>query len=206
MMLRLDEYVFHRLQSHKIGHICCVPGDFNLNLLDHIDSVPDLIWVDTGNELNAAYSAHVYARCRSLPAVVVVTYGVGESSAINAIGGADAEHLPVIYIIETTSWAAQTVSLLNHHTLSDGLYNGIFGKISDPLTIGKTHLQDDALFTQEIDRVIATCVRIDMPVCLYVPIDTPDFLVDASALSEPWDIKIVNDQQKDTEALFKESI
>ena len=78
----LGKYIFERIRNLGIEHIFGVPGDFNLNLLDHLSS-SNLQWVGTCNELNAAYAADGYARIRGLPGVLITTYGVGELSAID---------------------------------------------------------------------------------------------------------------------------
>ncbi|RVX74083.1 hypothetical protein B0A52_01915 [Exophiala mesophila] len=89
----LGGYIFQRIRSLGIKSIFGCPGDYNLNLLDHLYPVEGLKWIGTCNELNAAYAADGYARTRGLPGVLVTTYGVGELSAINGIGGARSERL-----------------------------------------------------------------------------------------------------------------
>ena len=63
-------------------------------------------WVGCCNELNAGYAADGYARIRGVGAIST-TYGVGELSAINAIAGAYAEHLPVFHLVGMPNMAAQ---------------------------------------------------------------------------------------------------
>lgn len=55
-------------------------------------------WVGTTNELNAGYAADGYARLRGM-AALCTTFGVGELSAINAVAGSYAEHVPVVTMI-----------------------------------------------------------------------------------------------------------
>jgi alpha-keto-acid decarboxylase len=55
-----------------------VPGDYTLTLL------------------NAGYAADGYARMGGIGALCT-TFGVGELSAINAVAGSYAEHLPVVH-------------------------------------------------------------------------------------------------------------
>ena len=55
-----------------------VPGDYTLTLL------------------NAGHAADGYARMRGIGALCS-TFGVGELSAINAVAGSYAEHLPVVH-------------------------------------------------------------------------------------------------------------
>lgn len=71
-----------------------VPGDFTLKALDHLKA-SKLRWIGGCNELNAGYAADGYARIKGASALFT-TYGVGELSAINAIAGSYAEHVPVV--------------------------------------------------------------------------------------------------------------
>lgn len=195
----LGEYIFRRLYGLGIRHIFGVPGDFNLNLLDHLDSVDGLHWIGTRNELNGAYAADGYARVRGLPGVLITTYGVGELSAINGIGGAVAEWVPIIHIVGMTARGVQKARLMIHHTLGEGVDHGIFREISKPVSAATAFLGDDATFTDEVDRVIEVCCKTKLPVYLYVPIDTPDILVDAGRLQTPLETAITNQGKEDVE-------
>lgn len=194
----LGEYIFRRLHGLGINHIFGVPGDFNLNLLDHVDSVEGLSWIGTCNELNGAYAADGYARCRQLPGVVITTYGVGELSAINGIGGAYSEYVPVIHIVGTTARAAQKARLMIHHTLGEGLDHAVYRDVSRPLCAASEFLANDTEFTAQVDHVIQVCFRTKLPVYLYVPIDTPDILVDGGRLQKPLDL-VINNAGKERE-------
>jgi pyruvate decarboxylase len=196
----LGEYLFRRLSQLSISHIFGVPGDFNLNLLDHIDSVPSLTWVGTRNELNGAYAADGYARTSGRPGVLVTTFGVGELSAINGIGGSVAEYVPIIHISGMTARKAQQARLMIHHTLGEGREHTIFTEVSKPLSAATAVLMDnEAEWTAEIDRVIEVAFKRKLPVYLYIPIDVPDILVDASRLETPLDLEIRNAGKEERE-------
>ncbi|WP_351229680.1 thiamine pyrophosphate-binding protein [Streptomyces sp. NPDC002133] len=96
-----------------------MPGDYNMEFLDHVVDHDRISWVGNANELDAAYAADGYARVNGAGALVT-TYGVGELSAINGIAGAYAEYVPVIHIVGAPSTAAQKAGALLHHTLGDG--------------------------------------------------------------------------------------
>jgi pyruvate decarboxylase len=66
--ISLGAYIFRRIRQLGINHVFGCPGDFNLNLLDHLYTVDDLEWVGTCNELNGAYAADGYARSRDCQA------------------------------------------------------------------------------------------------------------------------------------------
>ena len=61
----------------------CVPGDYNLVLLDQFLLEKKLRMINCCNELNAGYAADGYARAKGV-AVLCVTFTVGGLSAINA--------------------------------------------------------------------------------------------------------------------------
>jgi pyruvate decarboxylase len=196
----LGAYIFHRLAQLGVSHIFGCPGDFNLNLLDHLYTVPPMKWIGTCNELNGAYAADGYARVRGIPGVLITTYGVGELSAINGIAGAYSEHVPIIHIVGTTSRLARRDRIMIHHTLDENWDHDTFQKMSEPVRTGHAFLLEDASFTGDVDSVIETCVKTRRPVYLYVPMDVPDILVDSEPLQSPLDFEITSqgdDRQED---------
>ena len=96
-MYTVGSYLAARLSQIGLRHHFAVAGDFNLVLLDQLLKNKELEQVYCCNELNCGYSAEAYARACGA-AAAVVTFSVGGLSAINAIGGAYAENLPVILV------------------------------------------------------------------------------------------------------------
>lgn len=70
------DYLLDRLAGCGIGHLFGVPGDYNLQFLDHVIAHRDVCWVGCANELNAAYAADGYARLAGAGALLT-TFGVG---------------------------------------------------------------------------------------------------------------------------------
>lgn len=202
----LAAYVFRRLHQLGISHIFGCPGDFNLNFLDHLYTVPSMKWIGTCNELNGAYAADGYARERGLPGVLVTTYGVGELSAINGVSGAYSEHIPIIHIVGTTSRLARRDRIMIHHTLAENWDHDTFQKMSEPVRSAVAFLIHDDTFTKDVDRVIKDCVKSRHPVYLYIPMDVPDLLVDATPLAMPLDLEITNEGLEDLEETIVEDI
>src|SRR5262249_7306805 len=91
------EYILGRLHQIGITDVFGVRGDFAFPIQDAIVGHPDINWIGCCNELNAGYAADGYARIRGV-AALSTTYGVGELSAISAVAGSYAEHLPVFHI------------------------------------------------------------------------------------------------------------
>ena len=205
--ISLGDYMFRRLLDLGIRHVFGVPGDFNLHLLDHVYSVPEITWVGTCNELNGAYAADGYARIKGHPAALVTTFGVGELSAMNGIAGAYSEHVPIIHIVGMTSRIAQEERIMIHHTLDQGWDHTTFTRMSEPIRSTFAILTDERKAAKEIDRVCEAAYKIRRPVYLFVPMDMPDILIDASPLESPLDLVIRNSSEADenaaTEALLE---
>ncbi len=113
------EHVLSRLQDIGITAVFGVPGDYSFPVNDAICHQPGMQWIGCANELNAAYAADGYARIKGA-AAVCTTYGVGELSAINAIAGSYAEHLPVFHLVGAPNASTQAKRALMHHTLGNG--------------------------------------------------------------------------------------
>lgn len=69
------DYLLDRLTDCGADHLFGVPGDYNLQFLDHVIDSPDICWVGCANELNASYAADGYARCKGF-AALLTTFGV----------------------------------------------------------------------------------------------------------------------------------
>jgi TPP-dependent 2-oxoacid decarboxylase len=92
----VGDYLAGRLVEAGVDRVFGVPGDYTLTLLDYLIAAPGLEWTGCANELNAGYAADGYARMRGIGALCT-TFGVGELSAINAVAGSFAEHVPVVH-------------------------------------------------------------------------------------------------------------
>lgn len=147
----VGDYLLDRLAELGISEIFGVPGDYNLEFLDHIIAHPSLRWVGNANELNAGYAADGYGRLRGMSALVT-TFGVGELSAANAIAGSYAEQVPVVHIVGGPSKDAQGTRRALHHSLGDGDFEHFF-RVSREITCAQANLMP-ATARREIDRVL----------------------------------------------------
>jgi TPP-dependent 2-oxoacid decarboxylase len=148
----VGDYLLDRLAELGVSEIFGVPGDYNLEFLDHIVAHPAIRWVGSANELNAGYAADGYGRLRGMSALVT-TFGVGELSATNAIAGSYAEHVPVVHIVGGPSKDAQATRRALHHSLGDGDFEHFF-RISREITCAQANLMP-ATARREIDRVLS---------------------------------------------------
>ncbi|EAB3275145.1 alpha-keto acid decarboxylase family protein [Salmonella enterica] len=162
------DYLLDRLAGCGIGHLFGVPGDYNLQFLDHVIDHPTLRWVGCANELNAAYAADGYARMSGAGALLT-TFGVGEVSAINGIAGSYAEYVPVLHIVGAPCSAAQQRGELMHHTLGDGDFRHFY-RMSQAISAASAILDEqNACF--EIDRVLGEMLAARRPGYIMLPAD-----------------------------------
>lgn len=145
------DYLLDRLAECGIRHLFGVPGDFTLGFLDHVERHPHLEWVGTANELGAGYAADGYARLNGL-AALSTTFGVGELSAIGAVAGSAAEHVPVLHLVGAPTTGTQSAGRATHHTLGDGDFEH-FAHMTAEITAaqGRPNAED---YAEVIDRVV----------------------------------------------------
>ncbi|WFD27078.1 pyruvate decarboxylase [Malassezia nana] len=184
----LGDFICQRLLQLKTTHVFGLPGDYNMQLLDHIEDTEGLKWVGCANELNASYAVEGYARATGRPATLVTTFGVGELSALNGIAGSYAEQFPIIHIVGMPPSQKQESHLWMHHTLGGNLFDA-YVKMSqhiscDTAIIGwtKRDLQNAA---PTIDRVLTSLVTTRRPVYLGIPVDLFDMDVPTEELETP---------------------
>lgn len=164
----LAEYLWKRLTQLGLGSVHGVPGDYNLTLLDYLDST-GIHWVGNANELNSGYAADGYARIKGIGALVT-SFGVGELSAINAIAGAYSEKAPVVHIVGTPPVAAQKAGACLHHSLGDGNFRA-FADMYKLVTVSQANLMDPSTAPQLIDATLKECLRQSRPVYIEIPSD-----------------------------------
>jgi indolepyruvate decarboxylase len=176
MKTTVGDFLISRLKEVGIGHVFGVPGDFNLQFLDQIGRDGGLGFVGCCNELNAGYAADGYARLRGASALLL-TYGVGDLSALCAIAGAAAEHVPVICITGAPPLEKMRKGLPLHHTLGEGNYTDVMTCLAQ-FTAAQARLTPETA-AAEIDRVIRTAVEARRPVYLQLPSDVSHVEIEA---------------------------
>lgn len=113
----IGDYLAERLAQIGCRHHFVVPGDYNLILLDKLQSNPELKEIGCTNELNCSMAAEGYARANGVSACVV-TFSVGAISAFNGTGSAYSENLPLILISGSPNTNDAGQFHLLHHTLA----------------------------------------------------------------------------------------
>lgn len=207
-MVPLGEYLFRRLVTARpaMKTIFGIAGDFNLSLMEHLyaPAVEEkLRFVGACNELNAGYTADGYAAVSGGLSAVITTFGVGETSALNAICGAFAEYRPVLQIVGCTpSVAAKAaaentdpLSIHNFHHLVQSKNplqspdHDVYKKMASAVSVAQETLVagDAAANVGKIDRVLKAVIRESRPGFIYVPSDLPNMPIPEEMLNLPFD-------------------
>ena len=160
-MYTVGSYLAARLSQIGLKHHFAVAGDFNLVLLDELLKNKDLEQVYCCNELNCGYAAEGYARACGA-AAAVVTFSVGGLSAINAIGSAYAENLPVILVSGAPNTNDRATEHLIHHTLATHDFSYQL-EIAKRLTIAAVTITSPIDAPHQIDYAIRTALREKKP-------------------------------------------
>jgi indolepyruvate decarboxylase len=174
--ITIGDYLITRLKEAGIEHLIGVPGDFNLAFLEQVLAHEGMEWVGACNELNAAYAADGYARMRGAGALLV-TYGVGDLSALNGIAGAAAEHVPLICISGVPPLDAIRNRHVLHHTAGTGGFEDVMNCLAQ-FTAAQARITP-ANAAIEIDRLVRTALREQQPVYLQLPSDITYLEIDA---------------------------
>jgi len=190
--ISIGNYLLTRLEECGIRCVFGVPGDFNLTTLEQLTNRESMEWVGCCNELNAAYAADAYARMQGA-AALMVTYGVGDLSAINGIAGSFAEHVPVICISGIPPLHALRKRLLLHHTSGTGNLEDVLHCMAQ-FTAAQARITP-ANAAAEIDRVLTTAMREKRPVYLQIPSDIAHLEIAAPRQPLDWVSRLADPAQ-----------
>ncbi|GBQ55868.1 pyruvate decarboxylase [Acetobacter indonesiensis NRIC 0313] len=166
MTYTVGMYLADRLAQIGLKHHFAVAGDYNLVLLDQLLTNKDMQQIYCCNELNCGFSAEGYARAHGA-AAAVVTFSVGAISAMNAIGGAYAENLPVILISGSPNSNDYGSGHILHHTIGSTDY-GYQMEMVKHVTCAAESITDAASAPAKIDHVIRTALRESKPAYLEI--------------------------------------
>ncbi|TRU83381.1 MAG: alpha-keto acid decarboxylase family protein [Microcystis novacekii Mn_MB_F_20050700_S1] len=188
-------YLAERLVQIGVKHHFVVPGDYNLVLLDQFLKNQNLLQVGCCNELNCGFAAEGYARANGL-GVAVVTYSVGALSALNAIGGAYAENLPVILVSGAPNTNDYSTGHLLHHTMGTQDLTYML-EIARKLTCAAVSITSAEDAPEQIDQVIRTALREQKPAYIEIACN-----IAAAPCASPGPVSaIINEAPSDAETL-----
>ena len=177
MTTTVADHLLDRLAELGVEHIFGVPGDYTLGLLDHVIAHERVgVGRHAPTSSTPATRPTATAALRGIGALMT-TFGVGELSAINAITGSFAEHVPVIHIVGSPSSGTQAAQRIVHHSLGDGVFTH-FLEMHAAITCARAALTP-ANAAVEIDRVL-TAVRDErLPGYLLLPADVGEAALDS---------------------------
>jgi indolepyruvate decarboxylase len=172
----LGEHVVEALRRRGVRHAFGVPGDFILGLY-RIGAARGLTMVNSTREEAAAYAADGYARERGLGAVVT-TFGVGALATVAALGGANAERVPVALVAGAPGRGERDGRRL-HHTPGDDI--DAPRRAIAQVTCAAVVLDDPDTAVARLEEVLDRCMHEHRPVYLELPRDLIDEPVGAPA-------------------------
>ncbi|WP_263851173.1 thiamine pyrophosphate-binding protein, partial [Apilactobacillus quenuiae] len=167
-MYTLADYLVDVIKYMGSDEIFGVPGDYNLDFLDHITNRDDMKWAGNANELNAAYMADGYARKKGF-ASLVTTFGVGDLSSDNGLAGSLAENVPVLSIVGAPTTDNIDKHLLVHHTFGDGEFKK-FTKMHKDMGLKVKDLSFNNP-VDDINEIVKYMIRTGKPAYITLPID-----------------------------------
>ena len=174
--------------KHELG-----PEELIYGLVATLVAVPHSVYCC--NELNCGYSAEGYARACGA-AAAVVTFSVGGLSAINAIGGAYAENLPVILVSGAPNSNDRATEHLIHHTLATHDWSYQF-EIAKKLTCAAVSINSATDAPHQIDHAIRNALREKKPAYIEIACN-----VASTPCAAPGPISaILSDEPSDPETL-----
>lgn len=168
LKITVASYIVNRLSALGIDKVFGVPGDYPFPILDAIEANTSIDWVGCSNELNASFAADGYARSKGA-AILSVTYGVGELSAVNGLMSCMAERVPVFAIVGSPSRRITQLKLIGKHTLGDGIY-GNYEPIMQAVSCVHAFITPENAVS-EMERVIREALAQSRPAYIVVPQD-----------------------------------
>ena len=135
-------------------------------MLDALLKEPALKMINCCNELNAGYAADGYARIHGVSALIV-TFGVGALSAINAVAGAYSENLPIIVVAGAPNTNSIEDAEILHHTLATE-NNDYVRQMFAQVTAHTVHIHKPCDAPAQIDEAISIAIKQKKPVYIEV--------------------------------------
>lgn len=165
----IGEYLVDALRERGVEHVFGVPGDFILRFFQ-IGAERGLTMVNATREEAATYAADGYAREKGLGAAAV-TFGVGTLAPLAALGGANAEHVPVVLIGGGPGLGERDGRQIHHMPTED---MNTSRRMAEEITAAAVLLDDPEEAFEKIDTALDLCQQTLRPVFLEIPRDQFD--------------------------------
>lgn len=194
----VGSYLAQRLEEVGVRDYFAIPGDFNLSLLDEMLKNPRLKMINCCNELNAGYAADGYARENGV-AALLLTFGVGGLSAVNAVAGAFAEDLPVIVVSGGPNVSSLMENRTLHHTLAQPEEGGKFVlSVYKEITAHAVVIREASTAAFRIDEAIRIALSARKPVYIEIACNLASAMI-----SKPNTLDLAPTRQSDPSSLQK---
>ena len=193
-MTTVGSYLVTRFKNIGLSHYFAIPGDYNLALLDELLKEPTVQMINCCNELNAGYAADGYARINGA-AALILTFGVGALSAINAVAGAYSENLPLIVIAGSPNTNSIQDAEILHHTLATE-HNDYVRQMFAHVTVHTVWIHRPSDAPAQIDKAIALALEHKKPVYIEIACN-----ISALEVSAPTNRSFARPQVSDKTAL-----
>ncbi|QAU23675.1 alpha-keto acid decarboxylase family protein [Dyella sp. M7H15-1] len=158
------DYLLTRLKQLDVTDIFQIPGDYVKEFTQALEHFDGINTIGAINELDAAYAADAYARCRGL-AAVSLQFGVSTFSALNAIAGAWVERSPIVMISATPGADMRDITdmydVLFHHSTGD---LDADRKVYENVTVKAITLRSNVDAPGQIDELLVDALTDRRPV------------------------------------------
>lgn len=94
----IGDYLARELAAHGVRQVFGYPGAAVIPLMESIDKNPNLTWITTRNEANAALAASACAKLTGSVSVCVATSGPGATNLVTGLADAQADRAPLVAI------------------------------------------------------------------------------------------------------------
>lgn len=96
--IKVSDYIISFLQSQKINHVFCVPGDANLHLMDSVGRDEAINYTCFHTERDAAIAADAYSKLKGDCGVLFTSSGASGTNALTGLANAWTDSSPLIVI------------------------------------------------------------------------------------------------------------
>ena len=166
--MNLARTLLQALHDHGAREVFGIPGDFALPFFKEVEASNILPLFTLSHEPAVGFAADAAVRYRGGLGVAAVTYGAGALNMVNPIATAYAEKSPLV-VISGAPGAAEGVGGLGLHHQVKRLDSQF--AVMREVTCAQTVLNDPLTASNEIARVLRTCLDRSRPVYIEVPRD-----------------------------------
>ena len=164
--ITIGEYLIQRLIKHGLHHAFGIPGDYVLGFYKLLEE-SQIKMINTCDEQGAGFAANAYALVCGLGAVCI-TYDVGGLKVVNTTAQAYAEESPVVVISGAPGVKEQLGNPLLHHKVKN--FDTQL-KVFEQITVAQAVLDNPAVASQQINRVLSAAICYRRPVYIELPRD-----------------------------------